>query len=146
MKKLAVLASVALIGVGSFASTQAEARSRNTARAVVAGVVGGLAAGALIGAAANAYAAPSYGYGPGYAPSYSYGPTYYAPAPRYRTTRVVRTYEYAPEVYEEYVPARAYRTTRVVRTYETYSPAPYSWGGSSVGVSVGYTSPGYYGW
>ena len=143
MKKFAVLASVALIGFGSLATTDAEARSRRSnAGAVAAGVVGGLAVGALIGAATNAYAAPTYSYG--YAPS----GTYYAPAPAYRTTRVVRSYDYAPEVYEEYVPARSYRTTRVVRTYDTYAPAAYSWRGPSASVGVGYGSPGYsyYGW
>jgi hypothetical protein len=96
-------------------------------------VIGGLAAGALIGAAAsNAYAAPAYGY---------YGP---APTP-YRTTRVVRSYHYAPEVYEEvYVPPRAYRTTRVVRTYESYPPVGYVSGPS---VSVGFNFGGpRHGW
>jgi hypothetical protein len=111
-------------------------------------VIGGLAAGALIGAATSAYAAPAYGYS--YAPAYGYG---YAPS-----TRVVQSYGYAPEVYEEaYVPRRAYRTTRVVRSYEApayrttrvvrgydsgYAPTGY-WGGP--GVSVGFGS-GYYGW
>jgi len=103
MNKLAILSAVALIGCGSLASTDAEARSRRgTAGAVAAGVVGGLAAGALIGAATNAYAAPTYSYGPSYYPDYGYGTTYgYAPAPTYRTTRVVRSYDYAPDVYEE---------------------------------------------
>ena len=76
MKKLAVLSTAALIGLGSMAAstTDAEARWRGHrgGGAVAAGIIGGLAAGALIGAATNAYAAPSYGY----APSYSYG---YAP-------------------------------------------------------------------
>ena len=148
MNKLAILSAVGLIGCGSLASTDAEARSRRgTAGAVAAGVVGGLAAGALIGAATNAYAAPTYSYGPSYYPDYGYGTTYgYAPAPTYRTTRVVRSYDYAPDVYEEYVPARTYRTARVVRSYGAYAPATYSWGGP--GVSIGYATPGYsyYGW
>ena len=104
MKKLAILSAAALIGLGGIASTGAEAGSRRNGGAIAAGVIGGLAAGALIGAAtSNAYAAPAYGYGYGYAPA----------------TRVVQSYGYAPEVYEEaYVPRRAYRTTRVVQRYE----------------------------
>jgi hypothetical protein len=103
MKKLAILSAAALIGLGGIASTGAEAGPRRNGGAIAAGVIGGLAAGALLGAAtSNAYAAPAYGYG--YAPAYGYG---YAPS-----TRVVQSYGYAPEVYEEaYVPRRAYRTT-----------------------------------
>ena len=70
MKKLAILSAVALIGVGSLASTDAEARNRRVnAGAVAAGVVGGLAAGALIGAAAASSYYP-YGYYGGYYPAY----------------------------------------------------------------------------
>ena len=149
MKKLAILSAAALIGLGGIASTGAEAGPRRNGGAIAAGVIGGLAAGALLGAAtSNAYAAPAYGYG--YAPAYGYG---YAPS-----TRVVQSYGYAPEVYEEaYVPRRAYRTTRVVRSYEApayrttrvvrgydsgYAPTGY-WGGPGVSVGVG---TGYYGW
>lgn len=123
MKKVAIVAAAALVGVGSLVSTGAEARGRGGA--VAAGLIGGLAAGALLGAAAsNAYAAPTYSYGYGY-PDYGYG---YAPA--YRTRRVVRSYDYD----YDYVPV--YRTRRVVRSYDYgYAPAGYSWGG-----------PTYYGW
>jgi hypothetical protein len=151
MKRFAILSAAALIGLGAVASTGAEAGHRrgHGGGAIAAGVIGGLAAGALLGAAAsNAYAAPAYGYG--YAPAYGYG---YAP-----TTRVVQSYGYAPEVYEEaYVPRRAYRTTRVVRRYEApayrmtrvvrsddsgYAPAGY-WGGPGVNVGFG---GGFFGW
>ena len=142
MKRIAILSAAALIGVGSLAATDAEARyRRHHGGAVAAGVLGGLAASALIGAAAsNAYAAPAYGYGyghgyayGGYAPEVSYGyaaPTYddgyapvdygYAPAPVYHTTRVVRR-AYAPVAYD-YAPRRVYRAPRVVRGYD-YAPA-----------------------
>ncbi len=143
MKKLAILSAAALIGLGGIASTDAEAGHRrgHGGGAIAAGVIGGLAAGALLGAAAsNAYAAPAYGYG-------------YAP-----TTRVVQSYGYAPEVYEEaYVPRRAYRTTRVVRSYEApacrttrvvrsydrgYAPTGY-WGGPGVNFGFG---GGFFDW
>ena len=130
MKKIAVLSTVALIGLGSLHATQAEARDGRNARAVAAGVVGGLVAGALIGAAtSNAYAAPAYGYA--YAPAYGYD---YAPAPAYRTTRVVRRHSYVPAYEYEYAPRRTYRTTRVVRSYEYTQPR------------YGYGTAGYYGW
>ena len=46
MKKLVILSAVTLIGAGSFATTEAEARSRRVnAGAVAAGVVGGFTAG-----------------------------------------------------------------------------------------------------
>jgi len=126
VKTFALLSAAALIGFGSAASTGAQARDRGNGGAIAAGVIGGLAAGALIGAAAsNAYAAPAHVY---------YGS---ASAP-YRTTRVVHSYHYAPEVYEEvYGPPRAYRTTRVVRTYDSYAPVGY-WGGPSVSVGFGF--------
>jgi len=135
MRKLAVLSAVALIGLGSMAATtDAEARSRRNTGAVVAAGVAGLAVGGLIGAAAsNAYAAPAYGHSyPAYGyPSYGYAPV--------ATTHVVRSYDYG------YAPAPVYRTRRVVRytapvTYD-YGYAPvrygYSWGGPAYG---------YYGW
>jgi hypothetical protein len=157
MKKLAILSTAAVIGVGSIAAstTDAEARwrgHRGGGGAVAAGVIGGLAAGALIGAAAsNAYAYPSYGYGYapaydyGYAPvaygtpvrAYSYEPAYYA-QPRVYRQRVVRA-RYAP-VYRE----------RVVRSYSYpaygYAPAYYGGGGYYGGprVSVGFGSGGYW--
>jgi hypothetical protein len=115
MKKLAVLSTAALMGLGSMAAstTDAEARwrGRHHGGAVAAGLIGGLAAGALIGAATNAYAAPSYGYGYGYAPAYSYG---YAPA--YSYGYAPASYGYAQTAYydDDYVTAPVYRT-RVVR-------------------------------
>jgi hypothetical protein len=132
MKKLAVLVAAALIGLGSIASTGVEAGDRRNGGAVVAAGIVGLAAGAMLGAAAsNAAAAPAYGH--------TYAPT------TYRTTRVVRSYEYEPEVYEEvYVPPPAYRRTRVVHTYESYRPRYYS-GGPSVSVGFGF-GPRTYGW
>jgi hypothetical protein len=170
MKKLAILSTVVLIGLGSVATTEAEAQNRRRGGAIAAGVIGGLAAGALIGAASNAYAAPAYGYGYGsspygygYAPAYGYG---YAPA-----TRVVQSYGYAPAYQEVYVPRRtvrstrvvrraapgyrttrvvqsyaapAYRTTRVVRSYDPYASSYY--GGPGVSVGVGFGSPGFGYW
>ena len=133
MKKLAVLSAAALIGLGTVASTtSAEAQSHRGA-AVAAGVIGGLAAGALIAGAANAYAAPRYGYGYGYAPAPAYG---YGYAPAYG-------YGYAPVVQQVYVPPRrVYRTTRVVRTYP-YAPTYYS--RPAVSIGLGFGSP-YYRW
>lgn len=109
MKKFAVLSAAALIGLGSLAATQAEARDGRNG-ALAAGLIGGMAVGALVGSAANAYAAPAY------------GPVYVErPAPVYRTRRVVRSYAPVEEVEVEYAPRPRYRTTRVVRTYE-YAP------------------------
>ena len=123
MKKLAVLSTAALVGLGSIAASTTDAEARWRGRhhgggAVAAGIIGGLAAGALIGAATNAYAAPSYGYAPassyGYAPaaSYSYAPAYgygYAPA----------SYGYAQTAYydDDYVAAPVYRTRVVHRVH-----------------------------
>jgi hypothetical protein len=154
MKKLAILSTVALIGFGSVAATEAKAQNRRRGGAIAAGVIGGLAAGALIGAASNAYAAPGYGYGSapygyGYAPAYGYG---YAP-----TTRVVQSYGYAPAYQEVYVPPRTvrstrvvrrvapgYRTTRVVQSYDPYASGYY--GSPGVSVGVGFGSPGFGYW
>ncbi|MBQ0820818.1 hypothetical protein KBI52_11435 [Microvirga sp. HBU67558] len=129
MRKLAVLSAVALVGFGSMAaSTDAEARSRRNTGAVVAAGVAGLAAGGLIGAAASsAYAAPAYGYG---YPAYGYAPV--------MTTRVVRTYDDY-----DYAPAPVYRTRRVVR----YSaPVTYGYAPARYGYSWGGPAYGYYGW
>lgn len=111
MTRFALLSAAALIGAGTLASTQAEARGGG---AIAAGIIGGLAAGALIGAATQAHAAPGYGYGyAGY--GYGYG---YAPAP------VVVRRAPAYRVYEEDGPV--YATRRTV-TYERvpvgYGPA-----------------------
>ena len=133
MKKLAVLSTAALLGLGAMtASTPAEAwhwRHHHHGGAVAAGLIGGLAAGALIGAAASsAYAAPAY------YPAYGYAPAYYhAPAPVVVRRRVVRRVHYAP----------VYRT-RVVHRIPAYSygyaPAYYPayWGGPSVSVGFGF--------
>ena len=144
MKKLAVLSTAALIGLGSIAAstTQAEAQWRgwrggwhhhqhhHRGGAVAAGLIGGLAAGALIGAAASsAYAAPSY------YPAYGYAPVayYHEPAPVVVRRRVVRRVHYAP----------VYRT-RIVHRVPAYSygyaPAYYPayWGGPSVSVGFGF--------
>jgi heme A synthase len=128
MKKLAVLSTAALIGLGSVVSTGAEAGDRRNAGAAVAAGIVGLAAGAMLGAAAsNASAASAYAPGP------------------YRTTRVVRGYEYDPEIYEEvYVAPPGYRRSRVVHTYETYAPRYYS-ANPSVSVEFGF-GPRAYGW
>ncbi|MGU3541493.1 hypothetical protein [Methylobacterium sp. A52T] len=125
MTRIALLSAAALIGVGTLASTAAEARGGG---AIAAGIIGGLAAGALIGAATQAHAAPGYGYGYGYADyGYAPAPVVVRPAPVYR-------------VYEEDAPV--YATRRTV-TYERV-PVGYGharhWGGDYEG---GY---GYRGW
>jgi hypothetical protein len=72
-KTLAVLATVAAVGVAAVAApAPAEARH------IGPGLAFGLAAGALT-AGAIAATHPYYGYG--YGPDYYYGPTYYAPGP-----------------------------------------------------------------
>ena len=149
MKKLAVLSTAALLGLGAMtASKPAEAwhwghhhHHHHRGGAVAAGLIGGLAAGALIGAAASsAYAAPAY------YPSYGYAPAYYGePAPVVVRRRVVRRVHYAPVrrrvvVYDD---APVYRT-RVVRRVPAYgygyAPAYYPayWGGPSVSVGFGF--------
>jgi hypothetical protein len=105
MTRIALLSAAALIGVGTLASSDAEARGGG---AIAAGLIGGLAAGALIGAATQAHAAPAYGYG--YA-DYGYAP---APVP-VRPTPVYRAYEYDEP---------AYATRRVV----TYERVPLGYG------------------
>jgi hypothetical protein len=114
MKSLAVLSAAALLGIGTLASSAAEARGGG---AVAAGLIGGLAAGALLGAAmSQAQAAPAYGYAP---PAYGYGPP--------RAYRPVRAYE------DDAVPVYEHR--RVVRRYEVgppaydfgYGPGAYGW-------------------
>jgi hypothetical protein len=102
MTRFALLSAAALIGAGTLASTQAEARGGG---AIAAGIIGGLAAGALIGAATQAHAAPGYGYaGYGYAPA----PVVVRRAPAYRiyeedglvyATRRTVTYERVPVGY-----------------------------------------------
>jgi hypothetical protein len=169
MKRLAVLSTAALLGVGSIAAstTEAEARWRGGWRhgwhghhhhrggAAAAGILGGLAAGALIGAATNAYAYPAYSYGyPAYSyPAYSYYPAYgygyaapvaYYQQPRvvYRTRVVRRAPAYRTRVVHRVRHAPVYRT-RVVHRIPAYSwgyaPAYY---GS--GVSIGFGSSRYW--
>jgi hypothetical protein len=60
------LAALATVSGATLATTsQAEARPRHLAGAIV----GGLVVGALLGAAAHAHSAPSYGYGYAYRPA-----------------------------------------------------------------------------
>jgi hypothetical protein len=75
-KTLAILATVAAVGVTAISTPRAEARG------IGPGLAFGLAAGALAAGAAGAYYAPYY-YGPRYGyygPRY-YGPAYYGPGP-----------------------------------------------------------------
>jgi hypothetical protein len=173
MRRLAILSTVALVGFGALATTDAEARPRRNAGAVVAAGVTGLAVGGLIGAAAsNAYAAPAYGYSyPGYGysaygyPAYGYSaydyPAYAYPAysdddapVTYRTTRVVRSVPAYDERYV-YAPAPAVRTTRVVRNYGYGTPVAavrtvrsYDDGYAPVNYRYSWGGPayGYYAW
>lgn len=136
MRKAAILAAAGVLALGSFSASDAEARSRRGAGAVVAAGVVGLAAGAIIaGSASRAYAAPApyYGYAaPVASYQYGYDDGYYA-APVVRERRVVRYYE---------EPRPVYRPRRVVETYE-YAPV------RSRAVTYSYGSPyygaGYYG-
>jgi hypothetical protein len=141
MKKMLVLTSAAILGLSTLAAPDAEARSRRSnAGAVAAGVIGGLAAGALIAGATGAYAAPGYAYGtPAYGyggPAYAYdAPAYdyeYAPPVAYRSTRVVRQYDYAPE-YDSY--AEPPPTGRVVRGARDGAPRSYGYGPAYGGYS-----------
>ncbi|WP_445504426.1 hypothetical protein [Microvirga sp. G4-2] len=137
MRKIATLAAIGVMAIGTLSAPDAEARSGRRGAAIAAGVVG-LAAGAMIaGAASQAYAAPvTYGYAaPVTSYRYAYDDGYYA-APVYRE-RVVRYYE---------EPRPVYRTRRVVRSYDYgYDYAPVS----SRTVTYSYGSPyygsGYYG-
>ena len=89
MKKLAIIAAVAAVALGSFGPTEAKEGRRTAA---VVGAVTGLAAGAFIGSAlSNAQAAPRYSYGPthGYVPGPAYG---YAPVRGYSSYGVAPAY------------------------------------------------------
>lgn len=119
------------------AADSAEARWRrggyyggghNRGGRIAAAAIGGLAAGALLGGMSRAYAAPSYGYGYGYAPAYyapaaSYyytsEPSYYAPA--YATpTRYYRRPVYRQRVaYGE--PVCTISRKRVWLSHNTYT-------------------------
>jgi hypothetical protein len=123
MKKFAAVAAIGVLGLGAFASTDAEAQyrryggyhsgyggyqggyygggyRRSSGGAVAAGAIFGLAAGALLAGAATA---PAYGY-------YNQ-PVYYAPPRRRVVTRVV-TYPAYPPYYGGYYgggyPGRGY--------------------------------------
>ncbi|WP_267355358.1 MULTISPECIES: hypothetical protein [unclassified Methylobacterium] len=128
MKRFALLSAAALIGVGTLASSAAEARGGG---AIAAGIIGGLAAGALIGAATQAHAAPAYGYDGGYGYGYAPAPVVVRPAPAYR-------------VYEEDAPV--YATRRTV-TYERV-PVGYDrhWHQDWDGGYRGYGHRAYDGW
>ena len=113
MRTLAVVASLAIIGVSGATLAEAQPRYRygyhgggwgyhgygyrgrgGYGGAVAAGVVGGLLLGGLAAAAAPpAYAYPAYPYGPGYGP-YD-GPGVYAPAYGVRSPYVPAPY-YGP--------------------------------------------------
>jgi hypothetical protein len=121
MKKFALLASVAIITVGSVGTADAQYRRHHRGGwdrggAVAAGLIGGAVLGGLLTAAATpSYAYPGYGYYPysapayGYRSTYSYGygyPAYSYPAYGYYSAPVTRV------VYE---PAPVYRTRVVYR-------------------------------
>ncbi|PVE21097.1 hypothetical protein DC522_28555 [Microvirga sp. KLBC 81] len=128
MCKVATLAAISVLALGTISASNAEARDRNWVGPTVAAGVVGVAAGALLASAAT----PAYAY-PAYAPvSYGYGGYYAAPA--YRSHRVERVVRY----YEE--PRPVYRTRRVVRSYD-YGYAPVS----TRTVTYSYGSS-YYGW
>ena len=131
MKKIALLASAALITAGSISTAEAQRGYRDGWRgghhghyyrgsrwgnggALAAGLIGGALLGGLVTAAATpAYAYPSYNYG--YAPAYGYG---YAPAYSYGYGYPYGGYYAAPVATRVvYQPAPVYR--RVV-----YRPAP----------------------
>ncbi|WP_052003249.1 hypothetical protein [Microvirga sp. BSC39] len=134
MKRFALLASVAIITVGSVGTADAQYRRHhrggwNNGGAVAAGLIGGAVLGGLLTAAATpSYAYPGYGYYPysapayGYRSTYSYGygypaayPAYSAPAYGYYSAPVTRVvYQPAP-VYQTRVVYRQPRVaTRVV--------------------------------
>jgi hypothetical protein len=131
MRKIATLATVGVLALGAFSTSDAEARSGRRGAAIAAGVVGLAAGAAIAGAASQAYAAPvAYGYAaPVTSYRYTYDDGYYA-RPAYRERRVVRYYE---------EPRPVYRTRRVVRSYD-YGYAPVS----TRTVTYSYGSP-YYG-
>lgn len=140
MRKVAILAAVSVLALGSLSASDVEARSRRGAGAAVAAGIVGLAAGAAIaGAASSAYAAPApyYGYAaPVTSYRYSYDDGYYA-RPAYRERRVVRYYE---------EPRPVYRTRRVVRSYD-YDYAPVSTRTVTYSYGSPYYGAGYYsGW
>jgi hypothetical protein len=123
MRKLALLASAAIITVGSIGSAEAQ-RWRgyrhggwNNGGAVAAGLVGGVVLGGLLSAATRpAYAYPGYGYGYGY-PAYSY------PSYGYRYGGYPVAYNYPDYSYPAYsYPSYGYYSAPVTRV--VYRPAP----------------------
>ena len=123
MRKLATLATAALILTGSVGTADAQWRGRgwgyhggyyrHSGGAVAAGLIGGALLGGLV---ASAAAAPAYGYGYGY-PAYGYGYGY--PAYAY----------YSPPVY--------YRPRYYYARPVYYAPRYYGW-------NRGYYGPRYY--
>jgi hypothetical protein len=125
MKKFALLASVAIITVGSVGTADAQYRRHHRGGwdrggAVAAGLIGGALLGGLITAAATpAYAYPGYGYYPysapayGYRTTYNYGYGYPAAYPAY--SYPAYGYYSAPVTRVVYQPAPVYRTRVVYR-------------------------------
>jgi hypothetical protein len=127
MKKLALLASVAIITVGSVGTADAQYRRHHRGGwdrggAVAAGLIGGAVLGGLLTAAATpSYAYPSYGYGYnpygtpayGYRSTYSYGYDYPAAYPAY--SYPAYGYYSAPVTRVVYQPAPVYQTRVVYR-------------------------------
>jgi hypothetical protein len=127
MKKFALLASVAIITVGSVGTADAQYRRYhhrggwNNGGAVAAGLIGGAVLGGLLTAAATpSYAYPGYGYGYpasypayGYRSTYSYGYGYPAAYPAYSYPSY--GYYSAPVTRVVYQPAPVYQTRVVYR-------------------------------
>ncbi|MBB3019813.1 hypothetical protein FHR70_002878 [Microvirga lupini] len=126
MKKLALLAGVAVITAGSVGTADAQHRyyhrhgGWNNGGAVAAGLIGGAVIGGLLTAAATpSYAYPGYGYGyypygaPAYGYRYSYGYGYPAAYPAY--SYPAYGYYSAPATRVVYRPAPVYQTRVVYR-------------------------------
>jgi len=119
MKKLALLASVAIITAGSVGTAEAQRRYHrhgwDRGGAVAAGLIGGAVIGGLLTAAATpSYAYPGYGYYPYSSyPAYGYRYGYSAPV----------AYNYPAYGYPAYnYPSYGYYSAPVTRV--VYQPAP----------------------